>query len=100
MNRAPIKFHGHRGSRFFCFSKLYLFIFCSPKKRTKKGRPQIFFGITIFSAAHALQLVVLRPPQTVMLTNAIRFAALKMLINFQKISEGIDRLAAIGVGIY
>jgi hypothetical protein len=35
-----------------------------------------------------------------MLTNAIRFAALKMLIKFQKISEGIDRLAAIGVGIY
>jgi hypothetical protein len=26
----------------------YLFIFCSPKKRTKKGRPQIFFGINIF----------------------------------------------------
>jgi hypothetical protein len=37
-----------------------LFIFCSPKKRTKKGRPQIFFGINIFSADHALQLALPR----------------------------------------
>src|SRR5664280_2277856 len=65
-------------------TNVYLFIFCSPKKRTKKGRPQIFFGIPIFSAAHALQLVVLRPPQTVMLTKILHFAASKMLICFQK----------------
>ena len=42
----------------FFVLKFILFIFCSPKKRTKKGRPQIFFGIPIFSAAHALKLVV------------------------------------------
>jgi hypothetical protein len=80
-------------------TNVYLFIFCSPKKRTKKGRPQIFFGIPIFSVAHALQLVVLRPPQTVMLTKILRFAASKMQIVFQKISEGIDRLTAIWVKI-
>jgi hypothetical protein len=80
---------------YFLCLELYLFIFCSPKKRTKKGRPQIFFGINIFSAAHALQLVVLRPPQTVMLTKALGFAASKMLIFFQKRSEGIVRLTAI-----
>jgi hypothetical protein len=76
-----------------------MFIFCSPKKRTKKGRPQIFFGINIFSAAHALRLVVLRPPQTVMLTLSHRFAASKMLISFQKRSKGNDRLPAIWVEI-
>jgi hypothetical protein len=76
-----------------------LFIFCSPKKRTKKGRPQIFFGIDIFSAAHALQLVVLRPPQTVMLTVALRFADSKMPIFFQKMSDGIARLTAIRIDI-
>ena len=54
----------------FFVLKIVLFIFCSPKKRTKKGRPQIFFGITIFPAAHALQLAhpLCGIAQTVMLT--------------------------------
>jgi hypothetical protein len=69
--------------------------FARPKNEPKKGRPQIFLGIPIFSVAHALQLVVLRPPQTVMLTKIFRFAASKMQIVIQKISEGIDRLTAI-----
>jgi hypothetical protein len=42
-----------------------------------------------------LQLVVLRPPQTVMLASTPSFATSKMLISFQKISEGVDRLTAI-----
>jgi len=44
----------------------------------RKRQPQIFFGLNIFSVAHALQLVVLRPPQTVMLTFSHRFATSKM----------------------
>jgi hypothetical protein len=41
---------------------------CPKETNQRKRQPQIFFGLNILSVAHALQLVVLRPPQTVMLT--------------------------------
>jgi hypothetical protein len=68
---------------------------------SKKGRPQIFFGINIFQAAHALQLALRqwRIAQTVMLTEGQRFAALKMLLFFQKRFNGIARLTAIRVDL-
>jgi hypothetical protein len=79
--------------------KLILFIsFACPKETNQRKRqPQIFFGLNIFSVAHALQLVGLRSPQTVMLTYAYRFATSKMLIYFQKRFGGIARLTAIWI---
>jgi hypothetical protein len=51
-------------------AKFNMFIsFACPKEMNQRKRqPQIFFGLNILSVAHALQLVILRPPQTVMLT--------------------------------
>jgi hypothetical protein len=57
---------------------------CPKETNQRKRQPQIFFGLNILSVAHALQLVVLRPPQTVMLTFSHRFATSKRLIYFQK----------------
>jgi hypothetical protein len=67
----------------------------------RKRQPQIFFGINIFQAAHALQLALRqwRIAQTVMLTEGQRFAALKMLLFFQKRFNGIARLTAIWVDL-
>jgi hypothetical protein len=74
---------------------LLLSFACPKESNQRKRQPQIFFGITIFSAAHALQLPRFQRGQTVMLTLAFRFAASKMLICFQKRSGGIIRLTAI-----
>jgi len=62
----------------------------------RKGQPQIFFGIAILSAAHAIQLpfAPLRVKQYCLL-KAKRFAANKMSLFFQKRFGGIARLAAI-----
>ena len=74
------------------------FLLLAPKESNQRKRqPQIFFGINIFSAAHALQLAPLSGAQTVMLTSAQHFAASKMLIFVQKRSGGINRLTAICV---
>ncbi|MGA1978604.1 MAG: hypothetical protein ABSG89_12225 [Bacteroidales bacterium] len=67
----------------------------------RKRQPQIFFGINIFQAAHALQLA-LRQLADRSNSNAYetqRFAALKMLLFFQKRFNGIARLTAIWVDL-
>jgi hypothetical protein len=48
-----------RDSGYFTCQKEFLFIsFACPKEMNqRKGQPQIFFGINILSAAHAIQLV-------------------------------------------
>jgi hypothetical protein len=76
---------------------MFISFACPKETNQRKRQPQIFFGLNILSVAHALQLVVLRPSQTVMLTCSFRLATSKMLICFQKIFDGIDRLAAIWV---
>ena len=62
----------------------------------RKGQPEIIFGLSIFNVAHAIQLARFTA-QTVLLTNSLRFATLKMSIFFQKRFEGIPRLTAIRV---
>jgi hypothetical protein len=79
---------------------MFISFACPKETNQRKRQPQIFFGLNILSVAHALQLVVLRPPQTVMLTFSFHFATSKMLIFFQKRFGGNDRLAAIWVKIY
>ena len=82
-------------------AKAFLGSFACPKEMNqRKGQPQIFFGINILSAAHAIQLVVQLDfarwaPQTVLLTYGQRFAANKMSFYFQKRFGGIARLTAI-----
>jgi len=80
----------------------------------RKGQPQIFFDRFILESAHAIQIVVLRPPQTVLLTSLPSgqtaslnlpagqiynihpcFAASKMTLFFQKRFVWLARLAAI-----
>jgi hypothetical protein len=65
---------------------LYLFIsFACPKEMNQRKRqPQIFFGINILEAAHAIQLVVLRPPQTVLLTKGHSLRSLQNVTLFPK----------------
>jgi hypothetical protein len=79
-----LKIDGNNGEK--VAFKIYTFIsFACPKETNQRKRqPQIFFGLNILSVARALQLVVLRPPQTVMLTCSQRFATSKVLIYFQK----------------
>jgi hypothetical protein len=79
--------------------QLFISFACPKETNQRKRQPQIFFGLNILSVAHALQLVVLRPPQTVMLTLSQPFATSKMLIYFQKRFDGIYRLTAIWVRI-
>jgi hypothetical protein len=70
------------------------------KKRTKeKGSLKSFLGLTFYRLpTHYNSLSRLGGiAQTVMLSWAIRFATSKMLIFFQKISDGIDRLTATWV---
>jgi len=74
---------------------MFISFACPKETNQRKRQPQIFFGFNILSVAHALQLVVLRPPQTVMLILSLRFAISKMLIYFQKRFDGIARLTAI-----
>jgi hypothetical protein len=67
----------------------------------RKRQPQIFFGINILQAAHALQLALRqladRSDSNAYMTR--RFAALKMLLFFQKRFNGIARLTAIWVDL-
>jgi hypothetical protein len=79
---------------------MFISFACPKETNQRKRQPQIFFGLNILSVAHALQLVVLRPPQTVMLTFSFHFATSKMLIFFQKRFGGNDRLTAIWVWIF
>jgi hypothetical protein len=64
----------------------------------RKGQPQIFFGIAILSAAHAIQLALPLKAGSLKqycLLQAIPFAANKMSLFFQKRFGGIARLTAI-----
>ena len=79
---------------------MFISFACPKEMNQRKRQPQIFFGLNILSVAHALQLVVLRTPHTVMLTFSLRFATSKMLIYFQKRFEGIAFLAKILVKIF
>jgi hypothetical protein len=79
---------------------MFISFACPKETNQRKRQPQIFFGLNILSVAHALQLVVLRTPHTVMLTFSLRFATSKMLIYSQKRFEGITILAEILVKIF
>ena len=78
---------------------MFISFACPKETNQRKRQPQIFFGFNIFLVAHALQLVVLRPPQTVMLTFCLRFATKKILIYFQKKFDGINHAMMILVKI-
>jgi len=60
--------------------------------KQRKGQPQIFFGRSNFSAAHALQLPGLRPAQTVMLTAGPPFAASKWISHSEKSLKALIEL--------
>jgi len=73
------------------------FLLLAQKKRTKeKGSHKSFLGFPFLMLPTQYNSLVLLA-QTVLLTNSLRFATLKMSIFFQKRFEGIPRLTAIRV---
>jgi len=80
------------------------FLLLAQKKRTKeKGSLKSFLGLTFCQLPTQYNSSSPRlrsePPQTVLLTGAIRFAANKMAIFIQKRFEGTSRLTAILVSL-
>jgi hypothetical protein len=73
------------------------FLLLAQKKRTKeKGSHKSFLGLPFLMLPTQYNSLVLLA-QTVLLTNSMRFATLKMSIFLQKRFEGFARLTAIRV---
>ena len=77
--------------------ELLLSFVCPKESNQRKRQPQIFFGINIFSAAHAIQLTRLTARSNSIAYLGPSLRSLKMLIFFQKRSGGISRLTAIWI---